>query len=201
MKVVLASSNAGKIREFAEILQPFQIELIPQSDLGVTDIAETGLSFVENALIKARHAAKETGLPALADDSGLAVNVLQGEPGIYSARYAGENATSSANIKKLLHALETIPDNKRHASFHCLLVFMLHDLDPTPIICDGKWSGNILREPKGEQGFGYDPIFYVPSENMTAAELPASLKNKISHRGQAMQSLLKMLKSNESIIC
>lgn len=193
MKVVLASSNAGKIKEFAELLRPVQIELVTQSELGVQDIEETGLSFVENAILKARHAAKITGLPALADDSGLAVDILQGAPGIYSARYAGVNATSSNNIAKLLTALQDVPEQKRSASFHCLLVFMTHDLDPTPIICDGKWSGMILREERGSHGFGYDPVFYIPSEKMTAAELPPAVKNKISHRGKAMQCLLKML--------
>lgn len=193
MKVVLASSNAGKIKEFKEILKNFHIDIIPQSDLGVSDIEETGLSFIENAIIKARHAAKVTGLPAIADDSGLAVDALNGAPGIYSARYAGANAGSKNNIAKLLDDMHDVPDNKRSASFHCVLAFMSHELDPTPLICDGKWSGQILREPKGENGFGYDPVFYVPSEKMTAAELPAILKNQISHRGMAIQLLLKML--------
>jgi XTP/dITP diphosphohydrolase len=193
MKVVLASSNAGKIKEFQEILRPFHIELFPQSDFGVEDVEETGLSFVENALLKARHAAKMTGLPALADDSGLAVDALQGAPGIYSARYAGVNAKAKDNIEKLLTALQDVPDTERRASFHCVLVFLSHELDPTPLICDGKWSGMILRETKGTNGFGYDPVFYVPSEKMTAAELPSVIKNKISHRGIATQTLLKML--------
>jgi XTP/dITP diphosphohydrolase len=193
MKVVLASSNAGKIKEFKVLLQDFDIDLIPQSELGVSDVEETGLSFIENALIKARHAALVTGLPAIADDSGLAVDALDGAPGIYSARYAGEQAGAADNINKLLKALEKIPDEKRSASFHCILVFMSHPLDPTPLVCDGKWSGNILRRARGEDGFGYDPIFYVPTEKKTAAELSSALKNKISHRGIALQSLLKML--------
>lgn len=193
MKVVLASSNPGKIREFSEILDPLHIELLPQSEFGVQDAEETGLSFVENAIIKARHAAKLTGLPAIADDSGLAVDALNGEPGIYSARYAGVHANAKDNIDKLLNNLQNIPDEKRQASFHCLLVFMLHELDPNPLICDGEWKGMILREAKGDKGFGYDPVFYVPSEKMTAAELPSDIKNKISHRGIAIQSLLKML--------
>jgi XTP/dITP diphosphohydrolase len=193
MKVVLASSNAGKIKELQEILHPFNIDLIPQSDLGVKDIEETGLTFIENALLKARHACKITGLPAMADDSGLAVDALHGSPGIYSARYAGENASSKDNIDKLLKALHDTPDDKRSASFHCVLVFMSHELDPTPLICNGKWSGTILHEAKGTKGFGYDPVFYVAAENMTAAELPSELKNKISHRGIATLSLLKML--------
>jgi len=193
MKVVLASSNAGKIKEFKEILKNFHIDIIPQSDLGVSDIEETGLSFIENAIIKARHAAKVTGLPAIADDSGLAVDALNGAPGIYSARYAGANAGSKNNIAKLLNDMRDVPDNKRSGSFHCVLAFLSHALDPTPLICDGKWSGQILHEPKGENGFGYDPVFYVPSEKMTAAELPSTLKNQISHRGMAIQLLLKML--------
>lgn len=192
MKVVLASSNAGKIREFKELLKNLSIELIPQTELGVIDAEETGLSFIENALLKARHAAQATGLPAIADDSGLAVDALKGEPGIYSARYAGTNS-SQDNINKLLKEMRDVPDEKRGASFHCVLAFVSHALDPTPLVCDGKWSGMILHQPQGIEGFGYDPVFYVPSEKMTAAELPSDLKNKISHRGQALQSLLKKL--------
>jgi XTP/dITP diphosphohydrolase len=193
MRVVLASSNPGKIREFSEILKPFDIEIIPQSELGVKDADETGLSFVENALLKARHAAQITGLPALADDSGLAVDALSGAPGIYSARYAGEKANDQDNIDKLLKAMQDVPEQNRSASYHCLLVFMTHELDPTPIICDGKWSGKILREPRGTSGFGYDPIFFDVSENKTAAELSPEIKNKISHRGKALNYLLKSL--------
>lgn len=193
MKVVLASSNLGKIKEFKELLANFHIDLIPQTELGVGDIEETGLSFIENALIKARHAARVTGLPAIADDSGLAVTALNGAPGIYSARYAGEYANAKNNIDKLLKEMQDVPDVKRQANFHCILVFMSHEKDPTPLVCDGKWSGNILRAPQGVNGFGYDPVFYVPSEKMTAAELPADIKNKISHRGIALQSLLKLL--------
>lgn len=193
MKVVLASSNAGKIREFSEILKPFDIEIIPQSELGVKDAEETGLSFVENALLKARHASQITGLPALADDSGLAVDALSGAPGIYSARYAGEKAKDKDNIDKLLKAMQDVPEQNRSASYHCLLVLMTHELDPTPIICDGKWSGKILREPRGTSGFGYDPIFFDVAENKTAAELTSEIKNKISHRGKALKYLLKSL--------
>lgn len=191
MKVVVASSNAGKIREFSEIFKPFHIEIVTQTSLGVKDADETGLSFVENALLKARHASQITGLPALADDSGLAVDALSGAPGIYSARYAGEQASDQDNIDKLLKALQDMPEKNRHASYHCVIVFMQHGLDPTPIICDGKWSGRILREPRGNFGFGYDPIFFDPSENKTAAELPPEIKNKISHRGKALQCLLR----------
>lgn len=192
-KVVLASHNAGKIREFETLLKPFHLDLIAQADLGVNDIEETGLTFVENALLKARHAAKMTGLPALADDSGLAVSALGGAPGIYSARYAGKAANAERNIAKLLTALKDVPDDKRDAQFHCVLVFLMHEHDPTPLICEGSWSGSILHAPKGEEGFGYDPIFFVPTEKKTAAELPLTLKNKISHRGKALQLLLKAL--------
>jgi XTP/dITP diphosphohydrolase len=193
MQIVLASNNEGKAREFNVLLKNFHIELIPQSSLNVPEIEETGITFIENALMKARHASQVTGLPALADDSGLAVQALNGAPGIYSARYAGAHATAKDNIKKLLLALENVDDEKRIASFHCLLVFMMHAADPTPIVCEGVWSGTILHAPRGEQGFGYDPVFYVPSEKKSAAELPLEIKNKISHRGKALQSLIKVL--------
>ncbi|VVC74753.1 dITP/XTP pyrophosphatase [Aquicella siphonis] len=193
MKVVLASNNPGKVGEFQELLKNLPIDLLPQSELGIDEAEETGLSFVENAIIKARHAAQAAGLPAIADDSGLAVDALNGAPGIYSARYAGKNAAAQDNIHKLLLDLENVPEEKRTASFHCVLVFMAHALDPTPLICQGKWSGMILRAPQGGNGFGYDPVFYVPAEKKSAAELPNQVKNKISHRGIALQSLLKML--------
>jgi XTP/dITP diphosphohydrolase len=193
MRIVLASNNSGKIRELRELLKHLQLEVIPQADLNVPEIAETGLSFIENAIIKARHAAQMTGLPALADDSGLAVPALQGAPGIYSARYAGEHATSADNIRKLLTEMIDLPAENRAASFHCVLVFMTHEHDPTPLVCDGKWTGSILREPRGADGFGYDPVFYDPASRQSAAELPLAIKNKISHRGIALQSLLKLL--------
>lgn len=191
MKIVLASSNAGKIKEFQVLLKNAGMEIIPQSSLQVTDADETGLSFIENAIIKARHASRLTGLPAIADDSGLAVAALNGAPGIYSSRYAGIPGNNKKNIEKLLHELKDT-DN-RQASFHCVLAFMRHALDPVPLICHGEWKGNILHSPQGNQGFGYDPVFYVPSENMTAAELPPDIKNKLSHRGQALLALLKKL--------
>ncbi len=194
MKVVLASNNTGKIRELKAMLEDFSIELIPQAELGVEEIEETGLSFVENAILKARHATQMTGLPAIADDSGLVVNALNGAPGIYSARYAGEKANTQDNIKKLLTALRDIPNDKRQACFHCVLVFMLHDKDPAPLICDGQWSGMILQEPKGQDGFGYDPVFYIPEEKKTAAELPLAIKNQISHRGKALRLLVGRMK-------
>lgn len=192
-KVVLASHSTGKIREFKELFSKFHIDLVPQAELGVEDIQETGLSFVENALLKARHAARVTGLPAIADDSGLSVHALGGAPGIYSARYAGPHALPKDNIQKLLTELKDVPDEERQASFHCVLVFMSHENDPIPLICDGKWSGKILRVPKGEAGFGYDPIFYVPSKKKTAAELPLTIKNSISHRGKAIKLLIYSL--------
>jgi XTP/dITP diphosphohydrolase len=190
MKVILASNNPGKIREFGELFKPFSIELVPQAELGISDAEETGLTFIENALIKARHAAKISGLPAIADDSGLSVSALNGAPGIYSARYAGKKANAGENIQKLLVALHGVPDDKRNASFHCVLAFLAHADDPTPLVSDGRWPGFILQAPQGEHGFGYDPVFYVPSEKKSAAELPAAVKNKISHRGIALRMLI-----------
>lgn len=193
MKIVLASNNTGKIREFSELLKDFHIELIPQAELGVPEAKETGLTFIENAILKARHAAELTGLPALADDSGLTVTALFGAPGIYSARYAGAFATAQANIQKLLHELKDVPEQKRDAAFYCVLVFMLHANDPTPLVCEGTWHGTILSQQSGENGFGYDPIFFVPAEQKTAAELPSAVKNRLSHRNMALQKLLKKL--------
>ncbi len=192
MKVVLASQNAGKIQEFGELLGNKNIEIVPQNTLGIEEIEETGLSFIENALLKARHAAM-AGYPALADDSGLVVPALNGAPGIYSARYAGRKATAQANIAKLLRELASTPDEKRAAYFYCVLVFMTHAQDPTPLICEGKWSGIIAKEPRGEYGFGYDPIFYLADINKTAAELPLTYKNKVSHRAIALKLLMEKL--------
>jgi XTP/dITP diphosphohydrolase len=193
MKIVFASNNAGKTRELQAMLAHFDVTVVPQSTFNVSDIPETGLTFVENALIKARHACSVTGLPAIADDSGLSVNALDGAPGIYSARYAGPQATSVDNIKKLLTALQSVPPAERQACFHCVLVFMLNATDPTPLICHGIWTGTILSTPQGQEGFGYDPVFFVPSENKSAAELTLEVKNRISHRGQALQMLMKKL--------
>ncbi|MCZ6902167.1 MAG: RdgB/HAM1 family non-canonical purine NTP pyrophosphatase [Rickettsia endosymbiont of Ixodes persulcatus] len=193
MKIVLATTNEGKIREFSAILHDLPIQLLLQSHLNVQEIEETGLSFIENALLKARHAARITGLPALADDSGIAVNALRGAPGIFSARYAGKTATANDNIKKLLHELENARDKKRDAAFYCVLAFVAHANDPTPLICTGKWTGTILHEAKGTDGFGYDPIFYVATEKKSAAELSPEIKNKISHRAKALQSLIQLL--------
>lgn len=192
-KIVLASGNAGKIREFSQLLAPLGYEVIPQEELGVSSVPETGLTFVENSIIKARHATKETGLPALADDSGIAVDALGGSPGIYSARFAGEAASDSDNNEKLLSELKSTPEAERTARYHCLLVFMRHDQDPTPIICDETWEGRILNEPQGLGGFGYDPLFWVEDKNCAAAELEKSVKNTISHRGKAMAKLLDKL--------
>jgi XTP/dITP diphosphohydrolase len=191
-RVVLATGNAGKVREFAELFAPHAIEVVPQSDFGVPDVAETGLTFVENALIKARNAAAHTGLPAIADDSGLEVDHLNGAPGIYSARYAGDGG-SAANNAKLVEALAGVPEAQRSARFQCLLVYPRHADDPTPVICQGTWEGRILETPQGGQGFGYDPLFYVPGEGCSAAELPAGRKNALSHRGQALACLLRAL--------
>jgi XTP/dITP diphosphohydrolase len=193
MKTIFASNNTGKIQEVQALLKDFHLELIPQSTLGVEEIEETGLTFVENALLKARHAAKVTGLPAIADDSGLIVSALNGAPGIYSARYAGEPSHAKNNIQKLLTELRDTPLQERTAAFYCILVYLAHPEDPTPLICEGLWTGSILTEPTGEKGFGYDPIFFDAENQCSAAELPPEIKNRISHRGQALQLLLKKL--------
>ena len=190
----MASSNPGKLREINQILGGLGMEVLPQSEFNVPDAEETGLSFVENAILKARHAASLTDLPAIADDSGLEVDALKGAPGIYSARYSGPGATDKKNLLKVLDELKAIPEVERTARFQCLMVFMTHAEDPTPLICQGTWEGRILFEPRGEGGFGYDPIFFVPSENCASAELAPEVKNRLSHRGQALQKLLTTLK-------
>ncbi|MBX9446246.1 XTP/dITP diphosphatase [Dickeya chrysanthemi] len=192
--VVLATGNAGKVRELAGLLADFGLDVVAQTTLGVDSAEETGLTFIENAILKARHAARETGLPALADDSGLAVDALGGAPGIYSARYAGEDAGDQQNLDKLLAALDNVPDEQRQASFHCVLVYLRHAEDPTPLVCHGRWQGVIARAPAGEGGFGYDPIFFVPQLGKTAAELSREEKNAHSHRGQALRQLLDALR-------
>jgi XTP/dITP diphosphohydrolase len=192
-KCILATHNQGKIAEFNLLLKDLSISFAAQSDYGVSDIEETGLSFIENALLKARHAAKCTGLPALADDSGICVSAIGGAPGIYSARYAGEHGNGPANIQKLLSEMQDIPEKKREAYFICCLAYVDGPFDQTPIICEGRWYGHILFEKKGEQGFGYDPIFYVPEYNCSVAELSAEIKNKISHRAKALEELKKKL--------
>ena len=191
--IVLATGNKGKVNELASLFSEHNITIKPQSEFDVSDVAETGTTFVENAIIKARHAAKITGLPAIADDSGLEVDALLGEPGVYSARYAGEDATDSDNNAKLMTAMTDIPAEQRSARFHCVLVYMKHHQDPTPIICHGVWEGSIIDTPIGEQGFGYDPLFWQEALQMTSAQLPRDLKNILSHRGQALQQLVQKL--------
>ncbi len=193
-KIVLATGNKGKVAEFSYLFNQYNIEVKPQSEFDVPDVPETGTTFVENAIIKARHASKLTGLPAIADDSGLVVTALKGEPGIYSARYAGEHGNDKANYEKLLKNLKDV--DQRSAKFVCTLVFMLHADDPTPIICEGEWVGEINHKPVGLDGFGYDPVFYVPSENKTAAQLEKSVKNSISHRGKALSLLMQKIQQS-----
>jgi len=193
-KWVLATGNQGKVKEMSELLNSFSIEVLPQSQFNVPDVPETGTTFVENAIIKARHASKLTGLPAIADDSGLEVDFLNGEPGIYSARFAGETATDQDNIDKLLNKLEGIMPAQRKARFQCVLVYMRHELDPTPIICQGTWEGSIIETQDGTNGFGYDPIFWVENEQSTSAQLSKQRKSELSHRGKALAELVKLLK-------
>lgn len=192
-RIVLASNNRGKVREISQLLADKNLEVLPQSAFDIPDIEETGLTFVENAILKARNAAALSGLPAIADDSGLEVDALQGAPGIYSARYAGADASDADNNRKMLKALEDVAEEQRTARFQCLLVYMRHANDPVPIICKGSWEGRILKTPQGENGFGYDPLFFVPEKNCSAAELPAEVKNAMSHRGKALQCLLQAL--------
>lgn len=192
-RIVLASNNRGKVREIGQLLASREIEILPQSEFKVPEVEETGLTFVENAILKARNAAAHSGLPAIADDSGLEVDALQGQPGIYSARFAGPDASDADNNARLLEALADVPDEQRTARFQCLMVYMRHEKDPTPIICQGTWEGRILREPQGENGFGYDPLFFVPEKGCSAAELPAEVKNALSHRGQALRCLVDKL--------
>ena len=196
--IVLASNNAGKVREINQLLAPVAIRVQPQGELGIDEADETGLSFVENAILKARHAAQASGLPAVADDSGLEVDALNGAPGIYSARYAGAGADDRANCDKLLQALDGVPVNARGARFQCVMVYMRHAGDPTPLICQGTWEGRILAVPRGDNGFGYDPVFYVPEQACSAAELDAATKNALSHRGQALRQLVQRLASREA---
>ena len=193
-KIVLASGNKGKVREFNEMLGGLQFEVVPQGEFAVPEIEETGLTFVENAILKARNAAMHTGLPALADDSGLEVDALQGAPGIYSARYSGPGSTDARNVDKLLEALAHVPEAERTARFQCIIVYMRHPSDPTPIIAQGSWEGRIAFERSGSGGFGYDPVFHVPELGRSVAELNADEKNSRSHRGQALRRLLDSLK-------
>ncbi|MDA1107328.1 MAG: RdgB/HAM1 family non-canonical purine NTP pyrophosphatase [Proteobacteria bacterium] len=188
-RVVLASGNLGKLREI-QALAGDAFEFIPQSDFDIREVEESGLSFVENAILKARHAARHAGLPALADDSGLEVDALNGAPGIHSARYADPAASDRENVDKLLHELRDTPEHLRRARFQCVMVYLRHALDPMPIIAQGTWEGRILNAPQGEGGFGYDPVFFVPTHRCSSAELPAAVKNQLSHRGKALRKLL-----------
>ena len=192
-RVCLASNNAGKVREINQLLGESGITVVPQSEFDCPEAEETGLTFVENAIIKARNAALHSGLPAIADDSGIEVDALKGAPGIYSARYAGRGASDEANLRKLLGDLQGIPEAERTARFQCLMVYMRHAEDPTPLICQGTWEGRILAEPRGDNGFGYDPVFLVPELEHSAAELEADTKNRLSHRGQALRQLAAWL--------
>jgi XTP/dITP diphosphohydrolase len=200
-KIVLASGNEGKLRELQQLLSELDVELVTQKSLGIADADETGLTFIENAILKARHASEASGLPALADDSGLAVDALGGAPGIYSARFAespagaDRAARDSANNQKLLQSLEGLSDSERNAQFHCVVVFLRHAQDPTPLVAHGIWHGRILVTPAGEGGFGYDPLFYVSDMNCSSAQLRAEQKNAISHRAIAMKSLMQQLSS------
>ncbi|MFQ5487648.1 MAG: RdgB/HAM1 family non-canonical purine NTP pyrophosphatase [Gammaproteobacteria bacterium] len=191
--IVLATGNSGKVREMAALLEPLAVHILPQSAFTVPEIEETGLTFVENAILKARNACRHTGLPTIADDSGLAVDALRGAPGIYSSRYAGAAADDRANVEKLLADLADTPEEARSARFICLMVYLRHAEDPTPLICQGSWEGLILRAPRGSGGFGYDPVFYVPSHDCSSAELPPEVKNRLSHRGQALRQLVERL--------
>lgn len=191
-QIVLATGNKGKVAEFSTLFEGFAIKVSPQSEFNVEEVAETGTTFVENAIIKARHAAKITGLPAIADDSGLAVDALGGAPGIYSSRYAGSNANDADNIDKLLNAMNAEVSNRK-ARFLCVLVFMRHQLDPTPLICQGEWHGEISTQRHGDGGFGYDPIFWLPEHKCSAAELDKASKNSLSHRGKALAQLMRRM--------
>jgi len=192
-RIVLASNNPGKVREIGQMLADFDMQVLPQSDFDISEVEETGLTFVENAILKARNAAKQSGLPAIADDSGLEVDALKGAPGIYSARYAGAGASDEQNLQKLLEDLKDVSEAERTARFQCLMVFMRHANDPTPLICQGTWEGIITFEPRGKHGFGYDPVFFVPEQQCTSAELPPATKNQLSHRGQALRALVAAL--------
>ncbi len=192
-QIVLASGNQKKLVELSRILQPFKLKLTPQSAFQIEDAVEDGLTFVENAIIKARHACVKTGLPAISDDSGIEVDYLDGRPGIYSARFAGEHGDDQSNLNKLLEELKDVEEEKRSARYQCLIVYMKHEKDPTPIICQGTWEGILLKESIGNGGFGYDPIFYCPKAKKTAAEMQPDEKAFISHRGKALREFTNIL--------
>jgi XTP/dITP diphosphohydrolase len=195
-RVVLASANPGKLRELAALLEPLSLELIPQQQLGIASAAETGGTFLDNALLKARHAAQHAQLPALADDSGLEVSALGGRPGVQSARYAGENASDTDNLQLLLAELKDVPDAQRQARYQCVIVLLRSAADAAPLIARGRWSGHIARQPRGAGGFGYDPVFVPLGEERSAAELTEVEKNAVSHRGQALAALVAMLEGS-----
>jgi XTP/dITP diphosphohydrolase len=192
-RLVLATSNRGKLAELQPLLGDAGFELVTQGELGVEDAVEDGLTFVENALIKARHACRATGLPALGDDSGLVVDALNGAPGLYSARYAGEHGNAGANIAKLLHEMRGFSGERRRAHFYCVLVLLRHADDPQPLIVEGAWHGHVLEAPRGDGGFGYDPVFLDPERGLSAAQIEAATKNRISHRGIALARLRERL--------
>jgi XTP/dITP diphosphohydrolase len=194
MKLVIATSNTGKLAEIQPIVQAFGFQALPQSQFGFSDAEETGLSFVENALIKARHACMQTGLPALADDSGLIIDALNGAPGLISAHYAGVHGDSTGNISKVLFELAQLQSPRRSARFYCCMVLLKHANDPQPMIAEGIWPGEVLSAPLGEHGFGYDPIFWDPIHQLSAAQMPAALKSRVSHRGQALTHLQEKLR-------
>lgn len=192
--LVLASGNAGKLREFNQLLSTLGFDVRPQADFGVIEVEETGLTFVENALLKAREASLVSGLPALADDSGLEVDALNGAPGIFSARYGGEPKSDEKNNEKLLAALSDCAEGQRSGRYWCVLVYLRHPKDPVPVIVQRSWEGEILAHPRGKEGFGYDPLFWLPDQGMSVAELPSESKNRLSHRGRALQGLVELLK-------
>ncbi len=195
-KLVIASSNAGKLRELSALLEPLGFELHAQSEFSVPEAEETGTTFVENAIIKARNAAAHTGLPAVADDSGIEVDALDGAPGVYSARFSGPGADDARNNALLVEKLRSVPEDRRSARYRAVIVHMRHAADPSPIICEGSWEGRIILEPRGDNGFGYDPHFWLDSHGCTSAELDPQEKNRLSHRGQALRQLVERLKTD-----
>jgi XTP/dITP diphosphohydrolase len=198
-QVVLASSNRGKLKEMGEILANIGIELLPQSRFNVPIVDETGLTYVENAILKARMASAVSGLPAIADDSGIEVDVLEGAPGLYSARYAGQSATDQQNLDLLLQNVRATANTRSPARYRCVIVYLPHANHPSPLIAEASWEGSIVNEPRGTHGFGYDPIFLVPGYDCTSAELPPDVKNRISHRGKALQILLHKLEQDSKV--
>lgn len=192
--LVLATNNPGKLAEMRSLLAPLGVDVVAQSEFALTAASETGLTFVENAIIKARHAAHHTGLAAIADDSGLEVDALDGAPGVFSARFAGPDASDAANRTRLLEAMAQVAPDARSARFHCVMVYLRHASDPAPLICQGTWEGAMLERPRGNGGFGYDPLFWIAGQHASAAELAPEVKNRLSHRGQAARQLISLLR-------